>query len=95
MSPHYLVKCKKSLSDRIKHQRFLSIQVISVSLDKTDSRCHNKLKLPITFTYFLAYCFVLLMKVKVNNNNRFFSHPPNNLLFSKPSTFSQRKQYKL
>jgi len=29
------------------------------------------------------------MKVKVNNNNRFFSQPPKNLLFSKPPTFPE------
>jgi len=77
MSPHYLVKCKKS--------HFSITLNIGVSclfkllLDKTDSSCHNTAEV-ITFTYFLAYYFVFVMKVKVNNN-RFFLQPPNNLLF--------------
>ena len=60
-------------------------------LDKTDSSCHNTAEV-IAFTYFLAYCFVFVMKVKVNNNNRFFSQPPNvQLALSKATHFFRKK----
>ena len=65
MSPHYLAKCNKS--------HFSITLIIGASClfellpDKTDSSCHNTVEV-ITFTYFLAYCFVFVMKVKVNNS---------------------------
>jgi len=82
--PLYLKNVTAQLS-KMQKSHFLITLIICASclfkllLDKSDSKCHNIAEV-ITFTYFLAYCFVFVMKVKVNNNNQFFSHPPN-LLF--------------
>jgi len=82
MSLHYLVKCKKShfLVSLIIGASCPSYYLIKLKPSQY-SRSYN-------LTHFLAYCFVFVMKVKVSNNNRFFSQSPSNLLFSKPPTFS-------
>jgi len=45
-----------------------------------------------SFYLYFRYYLVFAMKIKFNSNNWFFTQPPNNLLFSKPPTFSGRKQ---
>jgi len=89
-----------ALPSEMQKSHFSSTLIIGASclfkllLDKTNSSCHTTSKV-ITTTYFLAYYFVFVLKINVNNTNQFFSLLPNNLLFSKPPTFSRRKQYKL